>query len=78
MPLSKADVKRGFQFIEPPPVNSMRRRTPESAPRLFEWLTENGYVEPVRTVKRGGAKGGSMLSNGRLGSSKRKKKPQPF
>lgn len=65
MPLSKADKKRGFQFIEAPPVRSMRKRTPESAPRLFEWLTENGYVEPVKTV--GGSSG-----------RKKKKKKSPF
>jgi hypothetical protein len=45
----------------------MKRRTPESAPRLFEWLTENGYVEPIKTV---GA--------GRLGAGKKKKKKSPF
>lgn len=67
MPLSKADKQRGFQFIEAPPVRSMRKRTPESAPRLFEWLTENGYVEPVKTV-----------GGGRLGSGKKKKKKSPF
>lgn len=67
MALSKADKKRGFSFIEPPPINSMKRRTPESAPRLFEWLTDNGYVEPIKTV-----------GGGRAGRGKKKKKQSPF
>lgn len=67
MGLSKADIKRGFTFIEPPPERSMKRRTPESAPRLFEWLTENGYVEPIKTV-----------GGGRAGRGKKKKKQSPF
>jgi hypothetical protein len=67
MPLSKADKKRGFQFIEAPPVRSMRKRTPESAPRLFEWLTDNGFVEPIKTT-----------GGGRLGAGQKKKKRSPI
>lgn len=83
MPLSKADKERGFKFIEPPPERSMRKRTPESAPRLFEWLTENGYVEPIKTVRRGsGGSAGSASSTGgglgRSGAGKKKKKNSPF
>ena len=77
MPLTKADKDRGFKFIEAPPIKSMRRRTPESAPRLFEWLTENGFVEPIRTAKRGGGVGGGGGGGGgggRLGGGKKKKK----
>lgn len=81
MPLSKADKDRGFKFIEAPPERSMRKRTPESAPRLFEWLTENGYVEAVKTVRRGSGNagaGGTGGGLGRLGAAKKKKKGSPF
>lgn len=52
----------------------MRRRSPESAPRLFEWLVNNGYAEPVTTYSKGGARRRSGSGGGgRLGSAKRKK-----
>lgn len=34
----------------------MRRKAPDSAPRLYEWLVDNGYVEPVSTGGRRGKK----------------------
>lgn len=66
---------RTFKFIEAPPERYMRRRSPESAPRLFEWLVSNGYVEPVTTYsnRKGGNSG--MLANGRAGKAKKKKQP---
>lgn len=41
-----------FTFVEAPPKSSMRRKSPDSAPRLYEWLVEEGYVEPVASSKR--------------------------
>lgn len=43
---------RGERFAELPEYNKMRRRSPESAPRLFEWLVDNGYIETVPTYRR--------------------------
>lgn len=40
-----------YRFIQAPPKASMRRRSPTSAPRLFEWLVSNEYVEPVTTIR---------------------------
>lgn len=71
---------RTFQFIEAPPERSMRRKSPESAPRLFEWLVDNGYAEPVTTYGRK-QKGGKMPANdggGRVGVGKKRKKKAPF
>lgn len=49
-------ARRGtkFRFVEPPPRGSMRRKSPDSAPRLFEWLVDNGYVEAVTTIRSKG------------------------
>lgn len=41
------------RFVKPPPQKKMRKVDPDSAPRLYEWLTSNGYVEPVSTSRRG-------------------------
>jgi hypothetical protein len=51
-------AKRGasYKFVQAPPKGSMRRRTPTSAPRLFEWLVDNGYVEPITTLRTSRAK----------------------
>lgn len=38
-----------YQFIEAPPRKDMKRKSPDSAPRLYEWLVSEGYVEPVNT-----------------------------
>lgn len=72
---------RSFKFIEAPPERSMRRKSPESAPRLFEWLVDNGYAEPVTTYSKG--KGNASNSErgggiGRVGSGRKKKKRSPF
>ena len=69
---------RTFKFVEAPPQRYMRRRSPESAPRLFEWLIDNGYVEAVTTYssRKGGNSG--MMGNGRLGGTKKKKKKTEF
>lgn len=42
----------GFRFVSAPPKRSMRKRSPESAPRLYEWLVDNGYAEPVSSTSR--------------------------
>lgn len=44
--------KRGERFAELPAYERMRRRSPESAPRLYEWLVDNGYIEAVPTYRR--------------------------
>lgn len=44
--------KKGSRFAELPGFERMRRRSPESAPRLFEWLVDNGYIEPVSSYRR--------------------------
>jgi hypothetical protein len=44
--------KRGARFAELPNFERMRRRSPESAPRLFEWLVDKGYIEPVSSYRR--------------------------
>ena len=44
--------ERGSRFAELPQYDKMRRRSPESAPRLFEWLVDNGYIETVPTYRR--------------------------
>jgi hypothetical protein len=44
--------KRGTRFAELPGFERMRRRSPESAPRLFEWLVDHGYIEPVSSYRR--------------------------
>jgi hypothetical protein len=56
-----------FSFVAAPPERSMRKKSPESAPRLFEWLVDNGYAEPVTTY-----------NGGRGGRGKKKKKKSPF
>lgn len=64
-----------FRFIEEPPKRSMRRQSPASAPRLFQWLIENEYGEYVTTVGRGGIGSSNDSSGtGRLGSGKKKKR----
>lgn len=47
-----AQSKRGKRFADLPNYDRMRRRSPESAPRLFEWLVDNGYIEAVPTYRR--------------------------
>jgi hypothetical protein len=47
-----AQSKRGKRFADLPNHDRMRRRSPESAPRLFEWLVDNGYIEAVPTYRR--------------------------
>lgn len=49
---SSAANKRGKRFADLPGFERMRRRSPESAPRLFEWLVDNGFIEPVSTYRR--------------------------
>lgn len=69
---------RSFKFVDEPPESDMRKKSPESAPRLFEWLVDNGYAEAVTTYsKRGGSsakKADSKSSGGRVGSAKKKKR----
>ena len=70
-----ASKTKVFRFIEEPPKRSMRRQSPKSAPRLFEWLIENEYGDYVTTVGRGGIGSNSNNSgSGRLGAGKKKKK----
>lgn len=47
-----AQRERGKRFADLPQHEKMRRRSPESAPRLFEWLVDNGYIEAVYTYRR--------------------------
>jgi hypothetical protein len=47
-----AKQSRGKRFADLPNYDRMRRRSPESAPRLFEWLVDNGYIEAVYTYRR--------------------------
>lgn len=67
---------RTFKFVDAPPERSMRKKSPESAPRLFEWLVNNGYVEPVTTYSKGGGrkKSAAIGGVGRVGVGKKKKK----
>lgn len=44
--------ERGERFAQLPNFERMRRRSPDSAPRLFEWLVDNGYIETVPTYRR--------------------------
>jgi hypothetical protein len=47
-----AQRERGSRFADLPGWEKMRRRSPESAPRLYEWLVDNGYIEAVPTYRR--------------------------
>lgn len=47
-----AQRERGKRFADLPKYERMRRRSPESAPRLYEWLVDNGYIEAVPTYRR--------------------------
>ena len=47
-----AQRERGKRFADLPNYKQIRRRSPESAPRLFEWLVDNGYIEAVPTYRR--------------------------
>ncbi len=47
-----ARSQRGKRFTDLPNYERMRRRSPESAPRLYEWLVDNGYIETVPTYRR--------------------------
>jgi len=38
-----------YRFIDAPPRKDMKRKSPDSAPRLYEWLVSEGYVEPVNS-----------------------------
>jgi hypothetical protein len=44
--------RTGKRFADLPNSIKMRRRSPDSAPRLYEWLVDNGYVETVPTHRR--------------------------
>jgi hypothetical protein len=44
--------KRGSRFADSPSFERMKRKSPDSAPRLFEWLVDQGYIEPVPTYRR--------------------------
>lgn len=44
---------RRYRFVDAPPKAVMKKRAPESAPRLFEWLVDNGYVESVSSYRSG-------------------------
>lgn len=48
---TKGKAKAANRFIKAPPERFMRRVKPESAPRLFEWLVDRGYVQPVTTYR---------------------------
>lgn len=81
---------RSFKFIEAPPERSMRKKSPESAPRLFDWLVDNGYAESVTTYGKGGKRGkpskadylggglARAYSGGRVADGGKKKKKLPF
>lgn len=75
---------RTFRFIEAPPERSMRKKSPASAPRLYEWLVDNGYVEAVTTYSkrdRNSARNTNKARSGGLGGpsrSRKKKKRSPF
>jgi hypothetical protein len=43
---------KGYRFIQQPPRADMKRKSPDSAPRLYEYLVDQGFVEPVNTVRR--------------------------
>lgn len=59
---------RAYRFIDAPPKASMRRRDPKSAPRLYEWLVDNGYAEPVTTIRSSrGPKRFTVRRKGRSG-----------
>lgn len=45
-----------YKFVKAPPKASMRRRSKDSAPRLYEWLISEGYVEPVSSTRASRAK----------------------
>lgn len=49
---SSRSRKGKSRFVDLPNYQKIRRRSPESAPRLFEWLVDNGYIEPVSMYKR--------------------------
>lgn len=53
----------GYRFIDQPPSQDMKKKSPESAPRLYAWLVDGGFVEPVNTVSR--RKRGGRISRGR-------------
>lgn len=44
--------QRSKRFSDLPNHQRMRKRSPESAPRLYEWLVDNGYIEAVPTYRR--------------------------
>lgn len=71
---------RSFKFVEAPPERWMRKRSAQSAPRLFEWLVNNGYAEPVSTYSKGkkGNKPNAKSDGVRLGNGKKKKKKGIF
>lgn len=63
-------MPRGFQFVKAPPDKAMRRQSPASAPRLFEWLVEEGYVTPVMQVRSSGKKGRKLAGEGKSSSGR--------
>jgi len=79
-----ASSTRTFRFIEAPPERSMRKKSPASAPRLYEWLVDNGYVEAVTTYsKRTRSNARNTVSSrggglGGMGGRAKKKKRSPF
>lgn len=46
---SKSAGSGTYRFIDAPPRKDMKRKSPDSAPRLYEWLVGEGYVEPVNS-----------------------------
>ncbi len=49
---SSRSRSRGKRFSDLPNFQKMRKRSPDSAPRLYEWLVDNGYIETVPTYRR--------------------------
>lgn len=48
----RGSAKKRNRFADLPNFKRMRKRSPESAPRLYEWLVDNGYIETVPTYQR--------------------------
>jgi hypothetical protein len=60
--------KTRYKFSRAPPEDTMYEADPSGSPRLFKWLVDNKFIEPVsnyRTVRGGNRQTGGRKTSGR-------------
>lgn len=62
--------KTRYKFSRAPPEDTMYEADPSGSPRLFKWLVDNKFIEPVSNYRT--VRGGNRQTGGRKTSGRRK------